>query len=224
MQDARYTRSRLVIIAPEDEEAISAAIRQKFPAALFVEDRETDALPLRTMPSIARSGDIITHVQVPRDRREPGPASGRDDTDAAPPPLRCRYLRGRWRNVPDPPDAAYELPIPDYGSIDAAYAMEDKAQKRFIGQIWRIVARHTDNRMDVVDPVTLRMRPDGTNQFWVGHHMIRWCMESDRRVLWRILRPSPEAQEAAEAALAGRSAAADAGGVANRPRPHDAPR
>ena len=124
--------------------------------------------------------------------------------------MQCRYLRGGWRNTPDPPDAAYELPILDHGSIDAVYAVDDRAQKRFIGQIWRIVARHTDNRMDVVDPVTLRLRPGGTNLFWVGHHTIRWCMESDRRVLWRILRPSPGAQAAAEAALAARSSAAAA--------------
>ncbi|MET4697694.1 hypothetical protein ABIE65_000705 [Constrictibacter sp. MBR-5] len=199
-----YTRSRHVLAFSADESAISLEIRKNFAQSLFVRDEDSAELPLQTQGSLADSDDLITHIWLPSHDWQPKLGGTSAKPFILPPPIQAYYVRGRWHHSADPAEAHYELPYPEAGSFNASYTQDQPEQRRFIGQLWRLIARCTSNRMYTVDPLTLQPTGYRPNLVWVGHHAIRWCMENDRRVLGRILRPLPEAVARAEAALAGR--------------------
>ncbi len=190
-------KSRHLVMDDMDDAMFSLALRDVFPTALFLPGgrpaTEPRLHPCRSIPECDGTAILIL-VPEPgwQAKFRPNGQSRQWYVMENPPPLHLLYSRTTWfRGGPGRPRWAFDLPAPEFGTINTNYDRGDAAQRRFVNTVWRVLARLTTNRLKAgIDADRFVRQTDVRGQMvWVGHHVLEWCAGAPKRMIGGNRRP-----------------------------------
>jgi hypothetical protein len=128
----------------------------------------TGGTPHNNMPMYAYISDWALQETDPRKLRDPETG---------------KTLPEFWRKEPPAAEPGYEQLAT--GRFTQSYWPPDSEHRKFIGQVWRIVAAHTTSMCVTVDLRTMRpFRPPAKRRgIWLGRHALDWARQGEHRFL-----------------------------------------
>ena len=183
----RTVRGRETILNEADETILSLALKDAFPEIEFynegAEDSDRSLISLCDDRSVY--ADLPSH-EIPSLPEQP----------TRPVPRRYIHIaRSNWiwragwdRNT----KWAWDPPTLGEGMVDSSFYRADDIARKFVNQVWRILARIATNRTKGGHPLgnvlegrtMLRMADEKGGLTWCGHQALAWCRQGgDRRML-----------------------------------------
>ncbi len=201
------SRQKQFILTDKDAEQFSQMLVEKFPTIRFVDNgewsdhefepsrsRPGDQLKVPYRPSLAGQRRLIAWLEpqhweplwLPRgsDKYYKGPKrfyiANQPDSSFYFESSRCG----------DPPGWSY------YGGrLWARYDLDDKAHKRFLGQVFRLLDKMTPGDVDRIDRVSGELKWTGKCHYGIGTDAMEWCRAEPRRRLNEDYRPANSPRE-----------------------------
>lgn len=189
---------RHLVMDDMDDAMLSLALRDAFPSLVFLPGgRPFEEPELGTRPSIPESDRdvvlawVLERGWLPRFKRDEEYPQWFNLLN--PPQCSLSYRRTNWFwGGSQPARWAFDMPTPEFGTINTNFDPDDPKQRAFVNKVWGILKKLATNRMKSAiseDRVVLCKDAKG-GMIWAGHHVLEWCAAgTSRRMIDGCARP-----------------------------------
>ena len=186
------TKGRQWVMTSLDIRAFVRILRERFPSILFAApDRRDPDLPWNLLCQPWQSTREVYGV-VPDDSWRGEKHEFRLSNGSIVIGPYFRFERSGLAYFPEAPKTQSDGNLRD-SYLQGGYMPSDRETARFLARVWRASEKITTNKVKEIDCETGRtIWPCITGGPWCGFDALRWCQQSDKRVLEGNCRPTDD--------------------------------